>query len=67
MFDVLYDLPFDVILGQDFLQATDAFTKHKRCFHDLTVDDDCLGLSLVIWKGKNSDRAGESEFTLVNE
>lgn len=65
VFDILYDLPFDVLFGQDFLQATDAFNKHKTCFHDFTTNDDSLGFSLVIWKEKNNGPAGESETTLA--
>ena len=50
-------------MGQDFLQATDAFIKHKSCFHDVTTDDDSLGLSLVVWKEKKPKQASQSEFT----
>ena len=48
IFDVLYGCPHDVILGQGFLEETDAFTKHEEAFEDLYLDD-TSGLFLVIW------------------
>ena len=47
-FDVLYGCPHDVILGQSFLEETDAFIKHGESFEDLYLDD-TSGLFLVIW------------------
>ena len=48
IFDVLYGCPHDVILGQGFLEETDAFTHHKDAFEDLCLDQNS-GLFLVIW------------------
>ena len=48
IFDVLDGCPHDVILGQSFLEETDAFTTHKEAFEDLCLDDHS-GLFLVIW------------------
>ena len=48
IFDVLYGCPHDVILGQSFLEETDAFIKHKEAFEDLCHDDHS-GLFLVVW------------------
>ena len=48
IFDVLYGCPHDIILGQSFLEESDAFTNHREAFEDLYLDDHS-GLFLVIW------------------
>ena len=47
-FDVLRGCPFDVILGQDFLDHTDAFTENIESFQDV-YHEGLAGLNLVYW------------------
>ncbi|KAI9712602.1 MAG: hypothetical protein M1828_001668 [Chrysothrix sp. TS-e1954] len=51
-FSVLHGCTFDVILGQDFLDDTDAFVAHSEYFVDVT--DSMQGLNHVIWARKKS-------------
>ena len=46
-FDVLRGCPFDIVLGQDFLEETDAFVKHMEAFEDV-FGEHMAGLNLVI-------------------
>ena len=47
-FDVLRGCPFDVILGQDFLDHTSAFSKYIESFQDI-YHEGLPGLNLVFW------------------
>jgi curved DNA-binding protein CbpA len=49
VFEILRDCPFDVVLGQDFLEDTDAFTKFKQFFYEVFSHNSLVALSLVIW------------------
>ena len=65
VFDVLYDLPFDVVLGQDFLEDTQAFTSHEEAFLDVSTNRQHAGLNLVIWypgRSKANNRNQSSQY-----
>ena len=47
-FDVLRGCPFDIIFGQEFLDETQAFTKHADSFQEVYRDQPS-GINLVIW------------------
>ena len=47
VFDVLRDCPFHIVLGQDFLDETEAFTQHMRAFEDVHGDH-IAGLNLIV-------------------
>lgn len=49
VFEILRDCPFDIVLGQDFLEDTDAFTEFKQFFCDVSSETGIVGLSLVSW------------------
>ena len=59
IFQVLRDLPYDAVLGQDFLEDTQAYTIHKTSFLDTSAEDACTGLNLVIWKRKRRNTIGQ--------
>ena len=48
IFDVLHGCPHDVIVGQSFLDETNAFTNHVEAFEEL-YRNYTSGLFLVIW------------------
>jgi hypothetical protein len=49
VFEILRDCPFDVVLGQDFLERTDAFTAFRIFFHEAFTHSGLVDLGLVIW------------------
>ena len=56
--EVVRELRFDVVLGQDFLEDTEAYTNHASCFHKASAKDHDLGFCLVIWyPGKPKKKA----------
>ena len=59
--EVVRDLRFDVVLGQDFLEDTEAYTTHSPCFHAASSKNRDLGFCLVIWyPGKSKKKAFKS-------
>ena len=69
VFDVLYDLPFDVVLGQDFLEDTQAFATHEKSFLDVSTSRQHVGLNLVIWypgRSKVNNRKQSSQCVHVS-
>lgn len=48
-FEIPHDYPFNVVLCQDFLEATDAFMKFKEFFHEVYTQRRLVGLSLGVW------------------
>ena len=63
-FSVLHGCVFDVILGQDFLDDTDAFARYPESFRD-TVDD-AQGLGHVIWAPKKTKQARPSRTAQIS-
>ena len=59
-FDILRGCPFDVILGQDFLDRTNAFTKYIDFFQDV-YDEGLPGVNLVFWAGCFSSKCKEKK------
>lgn len=43
-FEVVHDLRFDIVLGQDFLGDTNAYTVYTACFHKAVGLEDESGL-----------------------
>ena len=58
IFQVLRDLPYDAVLGQEFLEDTQAYTIQKTSFLDTSPEDAYAGLNLVIWKKKRENKIG---------
>lgn len=48
-FEVVHNLRFDVVLGEEFLDDTNAFKEHAGFFHDATSKDEAIGFCLVVW------------------
>ena len=72
-FDVLRGCPFDVVLGKDFLEETEAFTKHSQSFRDVR-DGQHAGLNLVIFtngfslsifKSKRKEKKNEPSGSMI--
>ena len=61
-FDVLRGCPFDVILGQDFLDQTNAFTKYVESFQDV-YHEGLPGLNLVFWADCFSSKSRKKNTT----
>lgn len=53
-FEVVRDLRFDIVLGQDFLEDTDAYTSHAICFYEARTKDQPIGFCLVIWYSRKA-------------
>jgi curved DNA-binding protein CbpA len=63
-FDVLRGCPFDVILGCDFLDDTEAFTNHVDSMHEV-VRSTQSGMNIVVWV-KSKLRKGANTSKLVS-
>ncbi|KAL2061003.1 hypothetical protein VTL71DRAFT_9055 [Oculimacula yallundae] len=61
-FHILRGCPHSVILGQDILDETDAFSKHEDCFVELDSETDTFGLNLVIWASRKKKAPAAAEF-----
>ncbi len=59
-FEVVRNLRFDIVLGQDFLENTNAYTEQAECFHEASSKDQAIGFCLVIWhSGKREQSLNE--------
>jgi len=59
-FEVVRNLRFDIVLGQEFLEDTNAYTEQTECFHEASSKDQAIGFCLVIWhSGKREQSLNE--------
>jgi len=55
-FEVVRNLRFDIVLGQEFLEDTNAYTEQAECFHEATSKDQTIGFCLVIWHSRKPEQ-----------
>lgn len=48
-FEVVRNLQFDIVLGQDLLEDTNAYTDQADCFHEAISKDQTIGFCHMIW------------------
>ncbi|CAJ2501974.1 Uu.00g048270.m01.CDS01 [Anthostomella pinea] len=60
-FHVMRDCPYDMILGQDVLEETDAFLAHQEAFGYVTSDTKASAMNLVIFARKKKTTTDTSE------
>ncbi|KAI1803483.1 hypothetical protein F4811DRAFT_344510 [Daldinia bambusicola] len=59
-FHVSRDCIYDVILGQDVLEETDAFLTYEEDFIHVESDPECAGMNLVIFAPKKAKKSASS-------